>query len=150
ERAYLDHLRNQGLEVLEWGADAADAMKRGVDAIAQADLSDGRWRGRADVLLRVNQASKLGNWSYEVVDTKLARETRGGTILQLCLYSELVSQIQGITPELMHVVIPGNDFKPEKFRVKEYEAYYRYVRKRLEQEVQDPMSKVQSRGSYPD
>ncbi|PWT89450.1 MAG: nuclease, partial [Acidobacteria bacterium] len=150
ERAYLDHLRNQGLEVLEWGADAADAMKRGVDAIAQADLSDGRWRGRADVLLRVNQPSKLGNWSYEVVDTKLARETRGGTILQLCLYSELVAQIQGHTPEFMHVVIPGNDFKPEKFRVKEYEAYYRYVKKRLEQEVQSPRSKVESRGSYPD
>jgi hypothetical protein len=34
--------------------------------------------------------------SYQPVDTKLAKETRGGTILQLALYSELLSHAQGL------------------------------------------------------
>jgi hypothetical protein len=40
-------------------------------------------------MLRVDAPSALGGWSYQVADTKLARETRAGTILQLGLYSEL-------------------------------------------------------------
>ena len=41
-----------------------------------------------------------------MTDTKLAQETKGGTILQLCLYSELVSAVQGFTPEYTYVVTP--------------------------------------------
>ena len=38
---------------------------------------------------------RLGRWSYEVIDTKLARETKGATVLQLSLYSDLVAAVQG-------------------------------------------------------
>jgi hypothetical protein len=62
-------------------------MSAGIEVIAQADLRDSNWQ---DILIKVNRPSHLGNWSYEVIDTKLARETRSGTILQLCLYSELL------------------------------------------------------------
>ena len=51
--------------------------------------------GRADVLRRVEVPSDLGPWSYEVLDTKLARETKGGTVLQLCLYADLIEAVQG-------------------------------------------------------
>jgi uncharacterized protein len=101
EAAYLEFLRvERGLEVLSLssvGDGAKDveetgaAMRAGVPVIAQASLRDGRWFGRADVLLRVARASDLGGWSYEVVDTKLTSETRAGTVLQLCLYSDLVA-----------------------------------------------------------
>ena len=57
------------------------------------------WSGRADILRRVDVPSDLGDWSYEVIDTKLARETRGGTILQLALYSDLVCSVQGVLPD---------------------------------------------------
>jgi hypothetical protein len=50
--------------------------------IVQGALASGRWSGRT-VLKRVETPSALGVWSYEVIDTKLARETKGGTILQL-------------------------------------------------------------------
>ena len=60
-----------------------------------------------------------------VVDTKLAHETRAGTILQL------VCAIQQTLPEHRHVVTPGTGFKPESYRVREYLAYYRLVRNRL-------------------
>ena len=48
-------------------------------------------------------------WTYEVTDTKLARETKDGTILQLCVYTELVSKIVGETPPRFHVVTPATE-----------------------------------------
>lgn len=136
EAAYLDHLRAMGREVVrldgeltEAGAAAVlDTMRRGVDAIAQAPLLGGRFLGVADVLLRVERPSGLGGWSYEPVDTKLALETKGGTVLQLCLYAELVGALQGGLPEAMHVVKPGGYAAPERFRTRDYVYYYRRVR----------------------
>ena len=40
--------------------------------------------------------SALGEWSYEISDTKLARETKAGTILQLGLYSEMLAALQEV------------------------------------------------------
>ena len=141
ERAYVAALRGQGLEIVDLSehkfTDAAvsqtrDAMTRGAEVIVQAALADGVWAGYADVLVRVPRPSALGDWSYEVVDTKLAQETRGGTILQLCAYSDIVGTIQGRMPEQFHVVTPGEPFVEEKYRFDEYAAYYRLVRGRLE------------------
>ena len=70
------------------------------------------------MLLRVEQLekpSRLGNWSYEVVDCKLARETKAETILQLCLYSELVAELQGWSRKLFHVIRPNVGFQPESY-----------------------------------
>ena len=140
EKAYLDHLRSAlGRDVerieeplSEAGAAAAlDFMRRGVGAIAQAPLAEGRWRGIADVLLRVDAPSQLGPWSYEPVDTKLAAETKGGTVLQLCLYTELLGALQGRLPDSMFVVKPGLYGEPERFRTRDYLAYYRRVRDAL-------------------
>ena len=110
-------------------------MARGAEVIVQAALADGGWAGYADVLVRVPTPSALGDWSYEVVDTKLAQETRGGTILQLCAYSDIVGTIQGRTPEHFHVVTPGEPFVEEAYRFDDYAAYYRLVRGRLESTV---------------
>src|SRR5439155_8910128 len=63
ENAYLEYLKNQGYQVLPDDAARSNgsrmkrtisAMQSGVGAIAQADLQHGRWRGRADVLLKVD------------------------------------------------------------------------------------------------
>ena len=83
-------------------------------------------------LKKVNTRSDLGNWSYEVVDTKLARETKGGTILQLCLYSELVEKIQGLLPVQMHIITP---LQPEIYRTRDYLAYHHFVKLRLENAI---------------
>lgn len=80
---------------------------------------------------RVERPSSLGNWSYEVYDCKLARETKAATILQLSLYSELLGAIQGLLPESLYVVPPAETFHPEEYRVLDYAAYYRYVKSRL-------------------
>jgi uncharacterized protein len=133
EADYLAHLTGRGRTISN--QPTLDAMRSGADVIVQAELQNGIWHGRADVLLRVDKPSNLGDWSYEVVDTKLARETRGGTILQLCLYSELVEKIQGVMPDRMHVIAPGKNFLPATFRPHDYLAYYRYVKGRLEKVV---------------
>lgn len=144
ERAYVEHLRARGMEVVEIeGVGIApsqveqtmSAMRAGAEAIVQGAFLQGVWSGRTDVLVRVPAASALGDWSYEVVDTKLARETKGGTVLQLCLYSDLLMNAQGRQPEHMHVVVPGCDFKPVSYRTAEFAAYYRHVRTSLERSL---------------
>ena len=142
ENAYVEHLKSSGISVItfrDFGNDqrtAAEtllAMQGGVDVIVQAAFSDGGWFGRADVLRKVERASGLGNWSYEVYDCKLARETKAATILQLSLYSFLVEAAQGVLPEYMYVVPPGETYEPEKYRVRDYAAYYRYVKSGFKQ-----------------
>lgn len=149
EAAYLEHLRqSEGCIVVELdkeatGDDAIEktrrAMADGASVITQATLTDGQWRGRADVLRRVERPSDLGAWSYEVVDTKLASETKAGTILQLCLYSELVAGIQGVFPERMYVVSPGAYATPEIFRTDDFLAYHRLIKRDLVAAIAEPL-----------
>ena len=89
--------------------------------------------GYADILLKVQGKSKFGNWSYEVQDTKLAQNTRAATILQLCLYTDLLTTLQESPPEKMYVVKPGDNFPTEEYRFAEFHAYYRLVKKNFEQ-----------------
>jgi predicted RecB family nuclease len=106
EQAYLAALKAANSIVAQPDADVTtlELMQRGVDVIFQAPLVRDDWQGRADFLVRVERASNLGGWSYEVIDTKLASETKAGAVLQLCVYSDLVADLQGVEPALMHVV----------------------------------------------
>ena len=137
EQDYVEHLASLGLHVVridgvevtdEAVAATHEAMRGGVDVIVQGALRSGAWVGRADILRKVDTPSDLGGWSYVAVDTKLARETKGGTVLQLCLYSELIGEVQGREPEFAHVVPPWTDFVPERYRVSDFGAYYRQVK----------------------
>ena len=145
EDAYLAYLEAQRVSILNLRdiddseravAETRKAMEMGVEAIAQATLANGRWFGRSDVLRRVERASNLGGWSYEVYDCKLACETKAATILQLSLYSELLASVQGVLPDSMYVVVPGVDFQPEQYRVLDFAAYYRFVKARLERAIE--------------
>ncbi len=147
EAAYLEHLKTQekaevvnlaGIEdepeVLE---ETKRLMREGAEVIAQGALSDGNWFGRPDVLRRVAKPAPDWPWSYEVADTKLTSETKAEAILQIALYSELLEKAQGCPPEWMWVIPPGNRFQGERYRVSDYAAYFRHVKKRLEQAVRD-------------
>src|SRR5258708_9349576 len=116
-------------EALSWTeavAETTTALHSGADVIYQGTLADGTWGGRSDFLIKVEKPSPLGSWSYEVVETKLARSARANALLQLCFYSEVLSKIQGVLPERMHVVL--GDSKVESFAVARYIAYFRKVR----------------------
>ncbi len=171
ERAYVEWLRGQGMRVVDLsGVEGArdvealtlEAMRDGADVIAQAVLAGEGWRGYADVLRRVEGASAFGAWHYEVHDTKLARETRGGTVLQLAVYSDLLGAVQERVPERFHVVTPaagesataasGGDaagpgasaFAIHGYRVADFAAYVRRVRAELLRAVGQGASPAES------
>ncbi|WP_447970444.1 TM0106 family RecB-like putative nuclease [Nitrospira sp. M1] len=137
EQTYIEHLQAEGFEITVIDgvdinevsvAQTLEAMREGKDIIVQGALHNGRWSGRADILRRVKTPSDLGSWSYEVIDTKLARETKGGTVLQLSLYADLLAKAQGVPPENVYVVAPWSDYEPQKFRFVDYAAYFRHVK----------------------
>jgi uncharacterized protein len=155
EQGFVDHLKKNGGTVTfvegvgvddSSAAETQRAMARGDAVIVQAALQVGLWSGRADVLRRVETRSGLGDWSYEVSDTKLARETKGNTVLQISLYSDLLADMQGKVPEASYVVTPGTDFAPEAYRVADYAAFYRRIRRSLERFASDPLDA----GVYPE
>ena len=118
-----------------------DAMRRGADVIYQGRLADddGGWSGYPDFLLRVDRQSALGGWSYEVLDAKLARGAKGTALLQVLLYSDLLAGVQGMEPEWMHLALGGGAGRDRaSFRVVEYAAYYRAVRRRFEAHAAAP------------
>jgi uncharacterized protein len=140
EGQFVAHLREPGHDVVVIdGVDVSPpaitqtiaAMRVGRSIIVQGALAHEGWGGRIDVLRRVDTPSTLGPWSYEVTDTKLARETKAGTVLQLCLYSDLVAWVQKIDPEHMDVVSPWTDFKPQRYSYHDYAAFYRKARSAL-------------------
>jgi len=138
ERAYVDSLRAAGKTIVDLkdADDAAEktkeAMRAGVEVIVQARLEGDHITGYADVLVRVETPGNFGAWSYEAQDTKLAQATKGGTILQLSAYSDMVGRIQGQAPEWFQVVTP---VATECYRVEDYAAYYRMVLATLRAEV---------------
>jgi uncharacterized protein len=109
-------------------AATVDAMRDGADVVVQGALRNGIWFGKPDLLQRVERPSVFGGWSYEVADTKLALETRAGTILQLSLYSWMLADVQGASPECFYVVTPDADHPVHSYRVDDYAAYFRFVR----------------------
>lgn len=141
-------IRIDGVEVTaEAVAATLAAMRKGAQVIVQGALAHKGWIGRADILRRVDGVKgALGDWSYEVIDTKLARETKAGAVLQLCLYSDLLAEAQGLAPEFMYIVAPWSDFEPQRYRFADFAAYFRKVKRGLQASVVQPNAAK----TYPD
>ena len=138
ELHYLQHLRTTGLHVVEIPEERAlhdrvaqtvDAMRQGVDVIYQAALLHAPWHGFADFLRRVDRPSTSAAFSYEAVDTKLAHQPSPEHVLQLCVYSDLLTQSQGIRPMAMHVVL--GDRREVGFRTVDFWYYYLTIKQRF-------------------
>jgi predicted RecB family nuclease len=156
ERHHLGRYQAQGLRVAEIGdhgnspaglraaeQETLTAMREGADVIYQATFFDGRWLGKADFLLRVEEPSDLGAHSYEVADTKLARHAKARALLQVALYSEHAGRLQGRLPTHMRLIL-GDDSEPV-FPVADYISYARTALGRLEAALADsPLA------TYPD
>ena len=144
EKAYIETLRASGFSIKDLSGIYAEdyavgetlaAMASGVNIIVQGALKSGNWFGRPDVLRKVETPGASNEWTYEPYDCKLARETKATTILQLSHYAALIELINGHQPENMYVVPPSSDFRAEAYRVLDYAAYYRAVRRRLGEAV---------------
>lgn len=129
---------DQGAELREAAAETIAAMASGADVVYQATFFDGRWRGHADFLLRVDNADRPSAWGpyhYEVADTKLARHVKASAVLQICTYIDLLTKLQGVVPEWLHVVLGGGAGGRTSLRVADFMAYYRAALRRFEEAV---------------
>ncbi|PSJ57606.1 TM0106 family RecB-like putative nuclease [Pseudaminobacter soli (ex Li et al. 2025)] len=112
------------------------ALATGPEVVFQGAFLSGNWGGWSDFLERVDRPSALGNFSYEVADTKLKRRPHPKHVLQLVLYSDLLTDIQGVAPEYAHVELGTGE--RATLRLADYAHYARAARARLEQFVADP------------
>lgn len=103
-----------------------EAIHSGANVVYQGTLARDNLIGHADFLIRVDSPSGV---KYEVTDTKLAHHSKAKFILQLCFYSDLLSDLTGELPAHMHVEL-GNG-KRETFRVADYFYYYRHLLSRF-------------------
>jgi uncharacterized protein len=146
EAAYLEELkaRREVVEIdlgepIDFDGAAtrtAQAMRDGAEVIYQAVFSRGGWRGLADFVIRVDEPSDLGGWSYEAWDTKLARSAKPAAVLQLVFYSQEIGHIQGRLPERLHVV-PGTGLV-ETYRPGDFDAFFRTAQRRLAAHLASP------------
>ncbi|HEV7200275.1 MAG TPA: TM0106 family RecB-like putative nuclease, partial [Candidatus Limnocylindria bacterium] len=170
ERRYLAELTGEGRSVVEItldgsiedrgeqlraaAAETERAMAAGSDVIYQATFFDGTWRGHADFLLRVNDPDRPSQWGpyhYEVADTKLARHVKASAVLQICVYVDMLTAVQGIEPAALHVVLGGSAGGLRTLRVADYMAYYRAARARFDAAVgPEAPAAVYPPASYPE
>jgi uncharacterized protein len=144
EAAHLARLHEAGRRIVEidrgdlsQNADTTRvAITEGHDVVFQGAFLSGNWGGWSDFLERVDRPSHLGPFSYEVADTKLKRRPHPKHVLQLVLYSDLLTEIQGIAPEYAHVELGGGT--RASLRLSDYFAYARMARERLERFVSNP------------
>lgn len=144
EAAHLARLNAAGRGIVEIvrGNLATDAettrlaLAAGPEVVFQGAFLSGNWGGWSDFLERVERPSVLGPFSYEVADTKLKRRPHPKHVLQLVLYSDLLTEIQGVAPEFAHVEL--GDGSRATLRLANYAAYARMARARLESFVADP------------
>src|ERR1035437_7843486 len=147
ERAYLQRLRQEGRVVteiptrydvagrIEAEQQTLDAMRAGADVIYQATFFDGRWGGQADFLLRTDQPSELGSWSYDIADTKLARRLKVPALLQMAPAGGRLDELQGVHPQFLTVVTGDGVERP--WRLADVASYARHARSRLRRAVED-------------
>lgn len=103
-----------------------ELMQSGVDVIAQAALEQQPFMGFADFLVKVPGRSALGDYHYQVWDTKLARRVKPGMVLQLCCYVDMLDAIQQRRAE--DLVLALGDGSREFVPTVDCFAYYRAVK----------------------
>ena len=148
ERRYLEKLKSQHTSFVDI-ADSGktreqkveatlDAMRQGIEIIYQATFFSFPFLGHADFLRKVPKPSALGDYSYEVIDTKLAKTTHGKFIVQLAFYSDLLGKAQGTLPDRMMVVL--GDGREDIYRLADYTYYYQGLKDRFLAYMAKPMN----------
>lgn len=131
ESRYLQKLKSDGLSVIEIDNNddafnnTAQAIQSDADVIFQAALRSGNFRGFADFLLKTKSENSKAR--FEPADTKLARKPKPYFIIQLCCYSEMLSEIFGELPKNIHVILGDESVK--SYRTLDYYFYYLQIKK---------------------
>ena len=87
------------------------AMENGAPVIYQAYLEREPFMGLADFLIRVEGASSLGNYHYEVWDSKLGQSMKPHYAVQLCCYAEMLAGVQGQLPTSIGIFLANGEHR---------------------------------------
>ncbi|MBU1699748.1 MAG: TM0106 family RecB-like putative nuclease [Candidatus Eisenbacteria bacterium] len=105
----------------------SEAMQKGSKAIYQAALTHKNFTGYADFLIKTDKPSKLGNYSYEIWDTKLSLQTKPYFLVQLCCLAEMLEAVQGARPNDIRIVL--GDGTQRSFRTDDFFYYYLFLKR---------------------
>ena len=112
EKRVLKKYQDQGKKIYKISKDDNNplektlfAMKQGYEIIYQAYLENASFYGYCDFLFKKEGASNLGNYYYEVFDVKLSGTIKDEYIAQICVYTDLLQEIQGKIPENMGIIL---------------------------------------------
>jgi len=119
------------------------AIKDGYDLIYKAFFIDLHFRGEVDFLIKTKEKSKIGDYNYDVYDTKITRNLKPNHVLQVTGYSYLVSKITGSLPNKMFLIDGTN--KVNEFKVHEFYEYFIYTKLKF-----DEFLKITKKNLYPE
>ena len=103
------------------------AIQKGYDLIYHAYLIDDNLRGEADFLIKCDTKSDLGDYSYEVYDTKITRNLKPRHITQITAYSDVLGKIQKVLPEKMYLIDGSDEY--HSFKTIEYIDLFNHSKK---------------------
>ncbi len=135
EDAFLKQLSQSNLTIskvkhgtiMDMYSQTTALMSEGIDIIVQGYLKKGNFGGFADFIVKVDGDSELGSFHYQVWDTKLSKKMKPYFAVQLCCYSEMIKNIQGIYPHEFTIIL-GNNQKVA-LALSEYFSYYKELKK---------------------
>jgi uncharacterized protein len=129
EDQVLDGLISEGRDVVSLVDEDADratlakrtlaAMRDGREILHQACFLRDGWVGFPDFLVRIDEPSDLGPWSYEAHDAKLGSHPQPRHIFQLLFYNDELERLQGTRPKRMYLMLGDGEhpsFQPDDFR----------------------------------
>ncbi len=106
-------------------------MKEGYEIIRGGYLIDGKWRGEFDFLeINRNVKSNLGDYSYEVSDTKNTTKVKPDHIFQVAIYADLLEKIQGIKSKNFNIVL--KEMKKESIELESVSEFVLMQKKKYE------------------
>ena len=126
---------SQRLSSTERADKTIKAMKDGIEIIFQGGFIFDDFVARPDFLVKTHSPSKLGYFSYEVIDAKLSQSVKADSVLQLMHYSDAIGRVQGMLPTKAFLILGDNDRKTIK--VKDCFFYYKNLMKRFISYIQN-------------
>lgn len=122
--------------------DTIKAMKEGYDVIRGGFFFDGDWIGETDFLIKTDKKkSNLGDYSYEVYDTKNTKKAKNDHVIQVGVYCIMLEKIQGVLPDEFHIVL--KECKVETIKLKNVYNYVLFNKDRYQNFIENDLDNTQ-------
>ena len=103
------------------------AMEGAADLIYQGSITDNIFFGKPDFLMKTKGSSRFGNYQYEILDAKLAKQIKPEYLIQLCCYSELLESTQGVRTDVAKICLGDNvnkDINTSEILKRQYQSLF--------------------------